>query len=296
MYEKDAARLAVNRINLTLDAYTDSVKIKPTLKAAYLNALLAVYNATSLPERDSVISIYKIHRKNEDLNTPLLTVDTNYQWTKNLRTNVIPTGNIVVDSLMSRYYLQKSSYKTLGWSFSYHLLVLKTDTNSNLKALNDIWKTVPGVFNAQPNYVFLDGNKIEDVYNVNFIDLIYSRGWDDCPSGCINRRFWEFRVYNNCNVEFLGSYGTAVDVGVREQGALTMLRLYPQPAVDHVAFDFQDERAGRLEIFNAFGQLVGEYNNVRAKELIDISFLSPGLYFMNIQTSSGEKILKLIKE
>jgi hypothetical protein len=122
-FRSDADRMAVNRVVVKINSpYTDSVHVDPALRQSYLNALIAVYNATVIPARDSVINKYHIHRWWEPLNQIFLNADSNLIWMKNFRNNVYPVGNAFIDSLRARHYLVKQFYNTLGDYYSYHQL------------------------------------------------------------------------------------------------------------------------------------------------------------------------------
>lgn len=209
LYKDDADRLAIKKVFRVGSIYTDSIKIPKLWSDTVMNALIAVYNATTLPARDTVISIYDIHTfPNPVLNNISVFADSNLTWMNQLQNNIIPTGNLSVDSLINDFGLNLSSYLDWWNSFPYHTAVFQSDSNYNIPAMVNRFLTIPGVFYAESSNYYGDGNDISDSIYSTFVELIYSYGWEDCPSGCINRRFWKFRVYYDCSVEYVGSYGT----------------------------------------------------------------------------------------
>lgn len=56
--------------------------------------------------------------------------------------------------------------------------------------LSDLVVATEGIVFAEPNHYIGDGDHIE----VAWPHYIFSRGWGDCPSGCIYRHYWRFYV------------------------------------------------------------------------------------------------------
>jgi hypothetical protein len=213
LYIGDADRLALRKIynqNLT---YTSNVIIPQTHADTVLKALIAVYNATTLPARNSVISQYNIHTfPNPGMNHLEVAADSNLTWMQQLKAGNIPTGNAQVDSLISDYDLTLQFYTNYNGWFPYHVVSFASDSNYNLPPLTDLFENVPGVMFSDPGTVIGDGNDISATIYPNYVQLAYSIGWEDCPSGCIYRHYWTFNVYYNCSVEYLGESGTNIPI------------------------------------------------------------------------------------
>jgi hypothetical protein len=60
-YKSDADRLAIRRVNQLNSVYKDSVTIHPQFSSNYLNALVAIRNATALPAVDTITRFLDIH-------------------------------------------------------------------------------------------------------------------------------------------------------------------------------------------------------------------------------------------
>ena len=77
------------------------------------------------------------------------------------------------------------------------------------------------------------------------------------------------------------------------------LLLFPNPAGDMVTVDLSGvNNAASVLILNNEGRLVARHDNVTSDNQVqlDISFLSPGIYFVQVVSVSGEmKNTKLIK-
>ena len=75
--------------------------------------------------------------------------------------------------------------------------------------------------------------------------------------------------------------------------------LYPNPANKTITVTFNTTyNANTIEIINALGQTVSAKQVIAANksELLDISAIKPGVYFIKAQTDKGSIIKKLIKE
>lgn len=299
-YRTDSERLTIRRTFSINSPWKDSVKIDPVLKNLFLSALLAVYNATSLPARDSVVKWFHINTMiYPDLNGLFINADSNLIWMKNLRNNVIPTGNTDVDVLLSKYYLQKVSYWNWAGNQLEHMVTFKTDTNCNIDGLAGKFDALPGCSGGGQNWLAFDGNDITDSIAPAFTQLVYSFGWGDCQSGCIFKHYWKFRVYNDCSVQFIGNWGSSVKgffVGLSEKNnSLEHLFVYPNPVKSTLFINYQNlfNKSTQLSIYNAIGQLVLE---TPFKNELDLSSLKAGIYYLRISGGRGNKFIKIIKE
>jgi hypothetical protein len=303
LYYDDADRLAIKHtFNFNLP-YKDSVTINKPLHKTYIKALLAVFNATNLPARDTVVQL-KIHANlGFVLNNVLFTADSSLLWMKNLRNNISPTGYSPLDSLMNKYYLTKQQYYPMSSSMG-DMVVLKSDTNFNALALSDIMDVcVPQINIVEANGLFGDGSQITDSLNTSFTELTYSFGWGDCPAGCISRRFWSFRVFNDCSVQYIGSYGSSLPagfmtVGIVKEESFKGVNVYPNPVKDLLYVNGEADFLGRtdLKISNALGQIVYSKNDINLNEQIDLSFLKAGIYYLKLESKNDQKMYKIIKE
>lgn len=300
-YKKDADRLAIRRAYHINSTYEDSIKVNKTWSNTYLKALIAVYNATTLPARDTVVKLCNIHTKADpDIRTFFISADSNLIWMKNLRYNVSPTGNSTVDYLVNKYNLQKIQFN--AWNFMpTHDVIFKTDTSINSLPLSDAVFTLQGVSAAGPYASPFDGPNIVDSINTNFTQLIYYYGWTDCALGCINQRFWTFKVYNDCSVEYMGSYGDALpaDVGIKTtKPTLDGIITYPNPVKDQLSIEFSalDLKDLKLNITNTLGQIIYNTEVSDRKLKLDLSSISNGVYFIYVQNNVGQKIFKIVKD
>ncbi|MES2680111.1 MAG: T9SS type A sorting domain-containing protein [Bacteroidota bacterium] len=256
-----------------------------------------MYNATMLPARDTVINKCKIHvSPNPDTKTIFIAGDSNLVWLKNIRYNVSPCGKPVIDNAIIKYGLQKTSFSAPSWWNIHSVTYKKTNGNLNMYKLGLIFSAIPS--SSGPNTTTIDGTDIEDSLNVNFTMLEYSYGWGDCWNGCMFRRYWQFKVFNDCSVEYIKSYGNAVppNVAIKENEQLfSDVKVYPNPFNAKIRIDNLGSSSDRLSVFNTLGQTVFEVKGMVDKE-IDLSYLSSGIFYLKLEKGFASRTFMIIKE
>lgn len=88
------------------------------------------------------------------------------------------------------------------------------------------------------------------------------------------------------------SYPSAIG---EESGISDILSVYPNPAGDWLVVEHADERNVKAEIYNAVGNVIGEFLLQESPSTIDLSGLSPGLYFIRIDGVDGIAVSKFVK-
>src|SRR6266581_3564098 len=182
-YLEDARLLAFR--DLLAKGYSE-IPIPREAVQPYYNALVAVYNATALPSRDTVVDVYRIHTLGSPATRSLiLQLVGTEPWVQRLAQREIPTGYPAIDSLLARYSL------SVGSVFAPHdgdvLLTLTAPEPLNMIALAALFGGIAGVRFAEPNGVVGDGNNIAGSIE-DAVLLDYSVGYGDCPAGCIALR------------------------------------------------------------------------------------------------------------
>lgn len=294
-YKEDADRLALRRVNSSNSTYIDSVNISEQLSDTILKAIIAVYNATTLPARDTVIEMFNIHSfPVPQVKKVLVSADPGLAWMQQLQNNIIPTGNSSVDSLMEKYYLNMYSYHTWSNLFSYHSVELLSDSNFNISMLAHRFEAISGVQFASPVNAIGDGNNITDSVYSNFVELVFSLGWGDCPSGCTERRYWKFHIFPDCSVSYLGSYGNLLNISEILEVENTKFKIYPNPSSGAITIN-SDNIIKAINIYNVLGEEVYksimsnvDYEKGKGIE-INLNTKPKGIYFVSI--NFGDKAL-----
>ncbi len=297
LYRNDADRLELRKIYENNLAWVDSTGIPQAESDTILNALIAVYNATLLPERDSVIDLYHIHTFPDPvMNSLVLMADTNAFWMEQLQFGNFTTGQPMIDSLILGYEFGNVYYTNLSWGAN-DMVVFVSDSNYNLLPLVDSLSLVPGVIIAEENGYAGDGNDIYATVHSDHVELIYELALGDCPSGCTWHRYWKFKVYYDCSVEFVASWGSVFEdvvyFGFEDLNSSELI-IYPNPFSNQITIpEIRDEFS--YSIYSITGQklIVGIQST---PTISGLDFLTDGVYLIVIQTENVVKTIQIVKE
>ena len=107
---------------------------------------------------------------------------------------------------------------------------------------------------------------------------------------------WDFAVRADCGDSTWSAWSNIITValpyvGIEEQ-LLKAIRLYPNPTTSHVNIRADgDVSVKRLEVYDVYGKVVrtvvGANNDSFPQTQIDVSDLSPGMYFVRVSTDLG---------
>jgi len=205
-FQEDAERLALRDIHRDETDKISLIEIPDPLIKTYYNGLLHLYNAKKIVERDMVIQKYNIHAfPHPEMNNVLVAVDTTAQWVKLWQEGYRFTGNSQIDQLLNQYQLYIYEYHR--WK-NRHVVELQAKKSINILALAKKFQDIDGVIYAEANSAIGDGDNITAIRKTAYVVYEFSLGYDDCPSGCIHRHYWAFRVRYNGTVEFVDEYGS----------------------------------------------------------------------------------------
>jgi hypothetical protein len=195
-YYNDARQLYVREIKA--DANHANYK-KAELDTIEINKIVSiiesVYNLDT-PESNAVFKEHKIRTKNcISLNSIIIDVRTTFPEGRNLVDGKIPTGDKALDDILSKYGF------TRNWVGSTHLdatwISIDTKEHYNIIPIMEEFKALRSTIFIEPNSVCWDGNNILLKREGDKAIIVFSKGEEDCPSGCAVRKNWEFVVENN---------------------------------------------------------------------------------------------------
>jgi hypothetical protein len=72
--------------------------------------------------------------------------------------------------------------------------------------------------------------------------------------------------------------------------------MYPNPAKDQLHISLLENENGTVTIIDITGKTVMQVNISTQHDVINLSSLSRGIYFVNVQTAAGNTVKKLVKE
>lgn len=202
LYMEDASWLAIQLA--AFDAVpNNSISIPEDDYTTAMNALMAIYNATDIPARDSVFNIYDIHATpTTTLDRLLIGVDDSFEWVQALAEGNTTTGNATIDNLMATYELEVVEYSSM-----LKFAAIKSNKPLNIDLLATVFADINGVTYTEKEPTVGEGNNIDIRPTEAGMEVTFSVGYGDCPSGCISNRYWSFTVEPGCNVTYNGSYG-----------------------------------------------------------------------------------------
>jgi len=303
-YRKSADKLAVRRVEYLGHPYKDSIVINKQISGQYLKALLAVYNATTLPARDTIVAFgIVLDYYSYNLNSLTISADSTKPWAKNLRDKILPCGNTDLDFFITKYHLRVSGYFP-SFLVPTYMIMFETDTNYHIYRLCQKFDELKaqGVGCNSTGWLISDSFKIKDSVNSNFIEFTYSLGWGDCLSLCIYFRHWVFRVYDDCSVEYKGSYGEALTFSpftgiIENKNRNGRAKILPNPTGDKLFIRLEDIENYKVdvEISNAQGIIVYQHNSFDSgQQFIDVSTFSDGIYFVRLTFDNKSLVKKII--
>lgn len=205
-YRRDIRQLAVKRLFQLQSPDTALVSIPQAGIDSIAEGLAAIFNATSIPERDSVFNICCVHNLNPFDGFGgyvgfIVKVDTNYAWTNAWQNLTTLTGDPLMDTILTRYHLTITNF--YNWTIG-NYAELAVDSSWNNFALIDSLEMVSGVLLAEVNSLVGVAGKISYgvIGNSRYYGFAYE--WQDCFDGCDASRTWKFKVNADCSVEYLG--------------------------------------------------------------------------------------------
>lgn len=92
----------------------------------------------------------------------------------------------------------------IGWVY------LKFEDSLHPKRLAEYYGEIESVEDTSPNSYVGGGNDNYPWLIHNGISCLFKKGWGDCPAGCINNRFWYFKVYED-HVDYIGTFVKPAD-------------------------------------------------------------------------------------
>ena len=305
-YKRDIGQLATNRIFQLQSPDTVLVKIPQVYIDTISEGLAAIFNATSIPERDSVFNVYCVHNNS---GWPgqyvgfLIKVDTSYSWTNAWQNLITITGDPLMDTILTRYNLTITNF--YNWTIG-NYAVLSVDSSWNNFALIDSINMVTGVLSAGQNSIIGAAGKISYsiIGNTRYYDFYFE--YMDCWSGCGAYRMWKFKVNPDCSVDYLGFVGggwgadpfpaplncnTFTSVAENNMQKVNCL-IFPNPTSGKIQFEVNGLEFGKnsaLEIYNMQGEKIYQSAITNPKSEIDLSNQTNGIYFVKIY--DGQTIL-----
>ncbi len=206
-YMRSAENLA---LQLVIESDSNQIEIPENLVRNLYNGLIHIVNS-GLEEAQDVTTEYQIQARSQFARGEIIiSVDTTEaDWLDNWRNGLLETGVEQIDQLITTYEMDLKSFSELH-SMPWAMAVLKTNQQINPLPFAEQFTDIPSISGAELNFMVGDGNTIKVNVESGAIFYRFEYAWGDCPSGCINRHFWEFSVDENGDVQFIDEGGSAL--------------------------------------------------------------------------------------
>lgn len=195
-YQQDAKELYYNEIIRNQDHINRLDKYLDTNEVNKLLDIIETVYCLKTEHTDSIFDLYKIHtRYCNSFERISISVDTSSKTINNLINGIRPTGDSTFDEVLTEFMLDSVetsiSYPSSNW------VSLITNTEYNLIPAKEKLKELNYISISDSEGVCIgDGDNIQ-IKRYNDLDkIVFSIGYGDCPSGCINHKSWEYHIVN----------------------------------------------------------------------------------------------------
>jgi len=301
LYTGASKRLALRHIWNTDSVNRNEHIIHQTTIDTFMNALVAVHNVQNMPARDSVIDMYHVQIDHDfTMRRFVIDADSSSSWLTPLRDSILPCGSTTIDSIYNVFGLKVTYYDDYTWFTqprNYHSVSFETNTDLNIVGLCKELLQDPAIFGAEMETIIripeASSDDIRGRVFADHVELTYRKCFKRSEM-CLAIRSWVFKVYYDCSVEFIESYGNpAWPVGVDEHTSLTDIQVYPNPVSSDLTI-YSGETIQSVSIYSSTGQLVKEFQNPSGYAY-DVNELPSGTYLIQIQTDSKDHIQRIVK-
>jgi hypothetical protein len=227
IYHNDACRLAIKRMHDIASPFADSTTIPEIFIDSIEKALYAVVNIQNALVGDTIKELFgytnfsfpgldsthfiSASTDNKDafaLKQIKVIVDNNITWGSQwLSGNYNTTSNDSVNYLINKHNLQVSrNADAIGPTSTVYTISSPLAINAGALARQFEKFSGVGVGKAYAlPFLSFNNNIVQAEFIDNSIQLTYSYGCGDCPSGCTMERIWKFKVHSgtDCSVDYL---------------------------------------------------------------------------------------------
>ncbi|MBL7826602.1 MAG: T9SS type A sorting domain-containing protein [Saprospiraceae bacterium] len=286
---------------------SNSIKVLGAYSTSIWASFAAIYNSSFVDEINSIFNIYCINNpETNETNTYhsktlYVSLDATVSWTQFWLNNMDTTGNGYIDSLLSGINYSVSPFFNNSKKLIFEEII-------NLPALVKFLENVDGINYAELVPVNGQGNSIIHTQQNGSHYFDFFLGWGDCPAGCTSSRVWKFKVTQpECIVGFLGVTGSqipsldgypseincnltsnSINLDIKKG----IVELFPNPAND-VLNVRNLNHVHTLRIYDLLGNLRITMEPQSPSTKIDIDFLTPGFYFLQLDRHLPQSFVKL---
>jgi Secretion system C-terminal sorting domain len=265
--------------------------IEQSLHDTIMRCVAAVFN-TNLPARDTIISQLDITQFEPiDLLRFELKFDTSHQWTNQfLSGNTTGTSNVFVNQLANQYgmIIEYAEYMP-AWVTTHNAVArIRLASPYNTNAIARLMLMQAGVLFANSVIPMGDGNQIIYQKEADYKVLTFRYGWQTCPGGCAYQRDWRFRIFQDCSVEYVGSYGDVL-LDAQDLVSTGQFQVYPNPTNQGVQIKMDHPDASgsyQISLSDLHGRAVmQQIQQINTNEalFLELNSITNGTYILRIE-------------
>ena len=242
--------------------------------------------------------------------------------------NTIVSGNTFSEDYPVYLYAATINLTSGNWRNNNLTANYSNNGNPNLSAQNcaGIWANNNTIINIGSgftmdvnNYICLDTSSVINInknLSASVVAQVYPYRYDNSDykyygdyyegrpmliGSAVANNFQKFSVAqaDNNSLWYLHSDGklyTTVDPNGIAQTEVSEVRMYPNPAADRVTIDLQNTTANKIRMVDLYGRIVVEQDVDGQMEVIDLSHLANGMYFVQIcnngKVTATRKLMK----
>jgi len=305
-YATDVANLTVKRLYQNDSPDTCFITIPQIHQDSIWEGLATIFNASSVPGRDSIFDIFCIHQENQNIKLRkdiLVYTNSSSQWTEYWQNLEILTEDPELNNLLSNYGFSIESYTDISYSDLYDGRVkFITEQDINTIAFCDSLETFEGIHHASPNSSYLEGNDID--YNVidgvKYFDFrLINCGFD---WGTCYYYTWKYEVHQDCYVDFAGIIAETYELPDPQNCNITThsdnnysnsINIYPNPTNGEITVSIGNKEIQDFSIMvtDIQGKTVINTKKQKNKLMLD---LPNGIYLLKITNNEISYKNKLI--
>jgi hypothetical protein len=198
----------------------------------------------------------------------------------------ISSGYSSFDSVTTLYH-----FKLVQIWHSINAITLQSASVLNVHALVPIFKKLKGLSDIEAYCDCAgDGNNIDVNCTADTAVIEFSAGWDDCPSGCMNRHYWQYAVVY-CQAEYKGSFGdpfTSLNSPMTNENII-----FPNPIMDKLYFPQDFNGIKCVQIFDLSGNFHTKFEVIDNE--VDLRDLKAGIYVLKVLYDDKINTFKIVK-
>ncbi len=200
---KDAAYITLTQIKRGHEGPVELADLPEKLIEKYQRMLIMLHEFAiqnkDIPQIRDIQSF-----PSPDLNRILVVLEKNASFLEFWKKGIATSDNLYLNQMLTRYEISVTEYKEspLGSQF-----ILRSENFINTEEFAKAISNIEGIRLVEPEGYFGDGDRIYVSGDSKKQLITFSKGYGDCPSGCIHRANINFEIIENRVVKYLGING-----------------------------------------------------------------------------------------